>query len=70
MVKPVKEASIKADAIALIENLPDDCTLADIQYTLYVQQKIEEGLADVEAGKVIPDEEAKRRMRKCLQKKC
>ena len=67
MGKTVKEPTIKAEAIALIEHLPDDCTLADIQYSLYVRQKIDEGLADVEAGKLIPHEEAKRRMREWLK---
>jgi predicted transcriptional regulator len=38
----------------LLERLPDDCSLEDVLYHLYVIQKIEAGLADAEAGKLIP----------------
>ena len=38
----------------LLERLPDDCSLDDVVYHLYVMQKVEAGLADVEAGRVIP----------------
>jgi hypothetical protein len=36
----------------LLERLPDDCSLDDVVYHLYVIQKIEAGLAD--AGRLIP----------------
>ena len=38
----------------LLERLPDDCSLDDVVYHLYVIQKIEAGLADAEAGRLIP----------------
>ena len=38
----------------LLERLPDDCSLDDVVYHLYVMQKVEAGLADVEAGRLIP----------------
>jgi predicted transcriptional regulator len=38
----------------LLERLPDDCSLEDVVYHLYVIQKVEAGLADAEAGKLIP----------------
>lgn len=50
----------------ILEQLPDDTTLEEVQYRLFVRQKIEQGLADVEAGKVVSHEEAKRRMQKWL----
>ena len=37
----------------LLDRLPDDCSLEDILYHLYVVQAIEAGLADVEAGRTI-----------------
>lgn len=52
----------KDEAIKLIQSLPDDCTLEDIQYHLYVRQKVERGLAAIEAGQVVPQEEAERRV--------
>ena len=38
----------------LLERLPDDCSLDDVVYHLYVMQKVEAGLADAEAGRLIP----------------
>jgi len=53
---------IKEEAIRLIQSLPDDCSIEDIQYHLYVRQKVENGLAAVEAGRCISQEEAERRV--------
>jgi len=39
---------------ALLERLPDDCTIDDVLYHLYVVQEVERGRADVAAGRVIP----------------
>ena len=56
----------KSDALKLIESLPDDCTWEEIKYRVYVHDAIESGLADVEAGRVVPAEEAKRRIAEWL----
>ena len=48
----------------ILEILPEDASLEDIQYHIYVRQMIEQGLADVEAGRVIPHEEVERRLAK------
>ncbi len=37
----------KQEVSNLLNRLPDDCTLEDVQYHLYVLQKIERGLKDV-----------------------
>jgi predicted transcriptional regulator len=50
----------------ILENLPEDASLEDIQYHIFVRQKIEQGLADVDAGRVISHEEVKRRLSKWL----
>jgi hypothetical protein len=39
---------------ALLDRLPDDCSLDDVLYHLYVVHAVGEGLADVEAGRVVP----------------
>jgi len=52
----------------LLENLPEDASLEDIQYHLYVRQKIEQGLADVAAGRIISHAEVERRLSKWLSK--
>jgi predicted transcriptional regulator len=52
----------------LLSALPEDATLEDIQYHIYVRQKIEQGLADVEAGRVVSHAEVQRRLAKWLSK--
>ena len=48
----------------ILEDLPDDVTLEDIQYHIFVRQKIELGLADDEAGRFVSHDEAMRRLDK------
>lgn len=47
----------------LLDQLPDDCTIDDVQYHLYVIQRIDRGLADLDAGRVIPQEQVARELR-------
>lgn len=42
---------------ALLDRLPNDCGLDDVMYHLYVVQTVGQGLADGEAGRVIPHEQ-------------
>ena len=48
----------------LLDRLPDDCTLEDVLYHLYVLQAIDRGLADVEAGRTLPHEQVAEEMRR------
>ena len=50
-----------------MERLPDDASLEDIQYHIYVRQKIDHGLEDVEAGHTLSEEEFDQRMGKWLE---
>lgn len=52
----------------ILKTLPDDASLEDIQYHIYVRQKIEQGLADVEAGRVVSHSEVQQRLAKWLTK--
>jgi predicted transcriptional regulator len=56
--------SAKEEAIQLIRRLPDDTTLEDIQYHLYVQQKVQRGMQDAEEGRVYTQEEVEKRMKR------
>jgi predicted transcriptional regulator len=47
----------------LLEKLPDDCTLEDVLYHLYVLQRISQGLADAESGRLIPHEQVEQELR-------
>lgn len=48
----------------ILDHLPDDCSLEDVQYHLYVVQKVERGLADVEAGRTVSHEEVEQELRR------
>ena len=48
----------------ILEVLPDDASLEDIQYHIYVRQKVDQGLADGDAGRVVGHEEAMKRLDK------
>jgi len=64
----LKILSPKKTASKLINELPDDCTYEDIQYHLYVIQKIERGLNDVKEGKYFTHEQMKKKLAKWLNK--
>jgi plasmid stabilization system protein ParE len=49
---------------ALLDRLPDDCSLDDVLYHLYVVQAVGEGLADAEAGRVMPHDEVAAELRR------
>lgn len=51
----------------LLDNLPEDCTFDDIQYHLYVLQKINRGLNDAEKGNVYTQEEMEERLTKKIE---
>ena len=52
----------KSAALKLLEQLPEDATLEDIQYHLYVLQKIRAGQDAVDSGHVIPHEDVMREL--------
>ena len=58
----------KQEVNDLLNRLPDDCTLEDVQYHLYALQKIERGLKDIEEGRVYTQEEVEKKMSKWLEK--
>ncbi len=60
--------SVKQEVSSLVNRLPNDCSLEDIQYHLYVLQKIDRGLKDAEKGRVYAQEEVERMMSKWLGK--
>jgi len=58
----------KQEVIKLLQALPDDSTLEEIQYRLFVRQKIERGLEDIAQGKTYSQEAVKERMGKWVEK--
>lgn len=51
----------KAQALELIDQLPDNASWEDVVYRLELHASIERGLADSEAGRVTPQEDVERR---------
>ena len=58
------DATAKQEAQRILDALPDDASLEQIQYHLYVVQKIEAGLRDAEEGRLLSQEEVERRIAK------
>ena len=40
----------------VVDDLPDDCTVEDAQYRLYVLDAVQRGRDDIDAGRVISHE--------------
>jgi len=57
---------VKEQAINLIKTLSEDCTYEDIQYHLYVLEKVEKGIKAVDEGKIVTQDEAEKRVRTWL----
>lgn len=58
----------KEEVKKILDNLPDDSSFEDIQYHIYVRAKIEQGLEDVEEGRLLTQKEVERRMAECLER--
>lgn len=56
----------KKEVESLLKKLPDDCSLEDIQYHLYVIEKIQRGIEAAEKRGVVSQEEAEKRLNKYL----
>jgi predicted transcriptional regulator len=58
----------KEEVRRILESLPDDATLEDIQYRIYVRQAIAAGVRDVDEERVVTQEEVERRMSRWTEK--
>jgi hypothetical protein len=59
--------SIKKEVISLIEDLPDDITLDDIIYHLYVKQKLLKAKKDIARGRTYSHKQVKKMAEKWLK---
>lgn len=59
-------ATAKQDAQKILEHLPEGATLEDIQYHLYVLQRIERGRSDAAEGRTISQPEVEQRIGRWL----
>lgn len=58
----------KSEIQSLLQKLPDDCTFEDIQYHLYVIEKVRKGIARAEGEGVVSQEEVEKRLGKWTTK--
>ena len=58
-LKPIKE-----DIIKLIKDLPENATLEDIQYHLFVKQKLLRAEEQIREGKTVPHEQVMEKAKK------
>ena len=59
-------ATAKEEVEALLGKLPNDCSLEDIQYHLYVLEKVRNGIAAAESEGTVPQEDVEARLSKWL----
>ncbi len=59
-------ASAKQAVRDVLKRMPEDCTLEDIQYQLYLRQKLEKSRLAAAEGKIVSHEEVKGRLSKWL----
>lgn len=54
----------KQQVASMLQNLPEDCSLEDIQYHLYVIEKINHGVARAEVYGAVSQKDAKQQLAK------
>ncbi|MCE8001859.1 hypothetical protein [Billgrantia ethanolica] len=52
----------------LLESLPEDCTMEDIQYHLYVVEKVQRGSQRAEAEGALSQQQVERKLVKWLER--
>lgn len=57
-------STAKNEVQSLLEKLPDDCTLEDIQYHLYVVEKVQRGIDRAEKEGELTQQEVEKRLGK------
>lgn len=60
--------SAKEEVRAILDGLPDDASLEDIQYHIYVCQKVQRGLDAEAKGRTLTQEQVVARMSRWLGK--
>lgn len=57
---------IKDEVTSLLDRLPDDASIEDVQYHLYVMDKVRKGLESVERDGGLTQEQVEERLSKWL----
>jgi hypothetical protein len=59
-------SKVKRAILDLVKTLPEDCTVEDVQYQLYLRQKVERSMQAAAEGRVHSHEQVKKRLAKWL----
>ena len=54
--------TVKTTVQELANGLPEDVTWSEVLYRIVIRQKIEEGLEDINAGRVVPHDDVFREL--------
>ena len=60
-------SNLKEEIIELIKKLPENATIDDIMYHLYVKKKIIAGIEEIEQGRVVPHDQVIENAKKRLE---
>ncbi len=66
MQRRLKVDTAKSEVESLLRRLPDDCTLEDIQYHLYVVEKVHRSIESADTQGTLTREEVERRLSKWI----
>ncbi len=57
-------STVKAEVKTLLDKLPDECTFEDVQYHLYVAEKIQRGIDRAKAEGTLSQQEVEKEFSK------
>ena len=61
-------ATAKEEIRKLLDALPDDATWEDVQYSIYVRERVERGRREAAQSGLIDQEEIENRMTRCARR--
>ncbi|MEM7582511.1 MAG: hypothetical protein AAF560_03955 [Acidobacteriota bacterium] len=59
--------TVKEQVLEVIGQMPDDSTLDDIGYKLYVIESVQKGLGELDRGEYLTHEQAKEKLQKWVK---
>ena len=61
-------ATSKETVQAVLDQMPDDCSLEDVQYQLYLRQKLDRSRQAAAEGRLVSHAEVKERLSKWVER--
>ena len=58
--------SAKEEIRKMLDTLPDDATWEDVQYSIYIRERIERGRREADEQKIVEQDEIELRMKRWL----